>query len=257
MSAVRGGGAVAGNKAAVISVASGKGGVGKTCITINLAASLSEKGKRVLVADCDLGLANVDIMLGVNPRKNLKDVIFGDTDVRDVLIATDAGFDLLPASSGVKDMAQPMYENIEKLKEIMTGVSEGYDYVFLDIGAGISDTVLQFNLFAERNLVVVSRDLTSLADAYAMMKTIHRTFGRDSFEIIVNSVSDDAEGVKVYNHLDSMCRKFLDFSPRCLGFIPFDEAVTRSIMKQTALVRLLPESKAALRMNEIAQAVSA
>ena len=240
----------------IISVASGKGGVGKTCITVNLAASLSEKGKKVLVIDCDLGLANIDIMLGVNPRKNLKDVLFGDADVRDVLIRTNAGFDLLPASSGVREMAQLMYENIERLNEIVTDTSKGYDYVFLDTGAGISDTVLQFNRLAGRNFVIVSRDLTSLADAYAMMKTIFRTFGKDTFEIIVNSVGDDAEGVKVFNHIDSMCRKYLDFSPRCIGFIPFDEAVGRSIMKQTALVRLFPQSKAALRINEIADEIS-
>jgi flagellar biosynthesis protein FlhG len=247
---------VAGKSPTIISVASGKGGVGKTCITVNLAASLSEKGRKVLVIDCDLGLANIDIMLGVNPRKNLKDVIFEDVEVQDVLIRTGAGFDLLPASSGIKEMAQLMYENIERLNEIVRDVSKEYDYVFLDTGAGISDTVLQFNRLAERNFVVVSKDLTSLADAYAMIKTVYRTFGKDSFEIIVNSVADDAEGSKVFNHLDSMCRKFLDFSLRCLGFIPFDDAVARSIMKQTPLVRLFPDSKAAVRMKEIAEVVS-
>ncbi len=244
------------NSPVIISVASGKGGVGKTCITINLAASLSEKGKRVLVIDCDLGLANIDIMLGINPRRNLKDVIFGDVDVRDVIVRTEAGFDLLPASSGVREMARLLHEDIEKLKGIITHVSGGYDYVFCDIGAGISDTVLQFNLFAARNLVIVSKDLTSITDAYAMMKTIYRTFGRTSFEIIVNSVRDDDEGVKVFTHLDSICKRFLDFSPRHLGSIPFDEVVTRSIMKQTVLVRLFPESGAAIKMNQIAHAIS-
>jgi flagellar biosynthesis protein FlhG len=243
------------NSPVTISVASGKGGVGKTCITINLAASLSEKGKRVLVIDCDLGLANIDIMLGINPRSNLKDVIFGDIDVRDVLIRTEAGFDFLPASSGVREMTQLLHENIEKLKDIITQISHGYDYVFLDIGAGISDTVLQFNLFAARNFVIVSKDLTSITDAYAMMKTIHRTSGKKSFEIIVNSVSDDDEGLRVFNHIDSICKRFLDFSPRHLGSIPFDEVVTRSIMKQTALVRLFPESAAAVKINQIAHAI--
>ena len=244
------------NNPVIISVASGKGGVGKTCITINLAASLSEKGKRILVIDCDLGLANIDIMLGLNPRRNLKDVIFDDVDVRDVVVRTEAGFDFLPASSGVREMAQLLYENIEKLKDIITHVSEGYDYVFCDIGAGISDTVLQFNLFAARNFVIVTKELTSITDAYAMMKTIYRTFGRTSFEIIANSVRDDDEGLKVFNHIDSICRKFLNFSPGHLGSIPFDEVVTRSIMKQTVLVRLFPESGAAVKINQIATAIS-
>ncbi len=244
------------NSPVIISVASGKGGVGKTCITINLAASLSEKGKRVLVVDCDLGLANIDIMLGINPRRNLKDVIFGDVDAREVVIRTQAGFDFLPASSGVKEMAQLLYEHIENLKSIITQISRGYDYVFCDIGAGISDTVLQLNLFAARNFVVVSKDLTSITDAYAMMKTIYRTFGKTSFEIIVNSVRDDDEGMKVFNHLDSICRRFLDFSPRHLGSVPFDEVVTRSIMKQAVLVRLFPESRAAVKIDRIAHALS-
>jgi flagellar biosynthesis protein FlhG len=247
---------VAENSPVIISVASGKGGVGKTCITINLAASLSEKGKRVLVIDCDLGLANIDIMLGINPSRNLKDVIFGDADARDVVIRTEAGFDFLPASSGVREMAQLLNEHIEKLKDIITRLSEGYDYVFCDIGAGISDTVLQFNLFAARNFVVVSKDLTSITDAYAMMKTIYRTFRKTSFEIIVNSVRDDDEGLKVFNHLDSICKRFLSFSPRHLGSIPFDELVTRSMMKQIALVRLFPESGAAVKINQIAHAIS-
>ena len=209
----------------------------------------------MLVVDCDLGLANVDIMLGVNPRKNLKDAILGDADIRDVLIQTKAGFDLLPASSGIKEMAHLLYENIEKLKEIMTRISQGYDYVFLDIGAGISESVLQLNAFATRNFVVVNRELTSVADAYAMMKTIYRTFGKEAFEIIINSVQSDDEGLNVFNHIDSICKKFLNFSPRCLGFIPFDEAVSRSIMKQTVLVRLFPKSKAALGMNRIAATI--
>lgn len=246
---------VAGNSPTIISVASGKGGVGKTCITVNLAASLAHTGKRVLVVDCDLGLANIDIMLGVNPLVNLKDLIFGDVDVAEVIIRTSAGFDLLPASSGVREMAQLLYENLERLKEIITRASRDYDYVFLDIGAGISDTVLQFNRFAARDFVVVSRDVTSIADAYAMMKTMHRTFGRESFEIIVNSVHDCDEGFKVYNHIDSMCRRFLGFSPRYLGCIPRDEAIGRSIMKQTPVVRLYPESKAALGMNRVAGAI--
>jgi flagellar biosynthesis protein FlhG len=247
--------AVACNSPVIISVASGKGGVGKTCLAVNLAASLSEKGKRVLVVDCDLGLANIDIMLGISPARNLKDLIFGDMDARDVLIRTVAGFDLLPASSGVREMTQLLYENIEKLKHIMTQVSQGYDLVFLDMGAGISDTVLQLNLFAARNFVVVSRDLTSITDAYAMMKTICRTFGRSSFEIIVNSVRDDEEGLKVFNHIDSICKRFLNFSPRHLGSVPFDEIVTRSIMKQTPLVRLFPESGIAVKISQIAGAI--
>ena len=240
----------------IISVASGKGGVGKTCITINLAASLSGKGKKVLVIDCDLGLANIDIMLGINPHSNLKDVIFNDVDVHDILIRTKAGFDFIPASSGAREMAQLFNEKIEKLKDLIADISKEYDYVFLDIGAGVSDTVLQFNLCAQRNFVVLTRDLTSIADAYAMMKMIHQMFGKDAFDIIVNSVRDREEGFKVFNHIESICKKFLNFSPRHLGSIPFDEVVPRSIMKQTVLAHLFPQSLAAGAINEIVNTIS-
>lgn len=243
------------NSPVVISVASGKGGVGKTCITINLAASLVERGKRVLVADCDLGLANIDIMLGMNPTRNLRDIIFGDVGVRDVLLETEAGFDFLPASSGVREMAQLFTEHIDKLKSTMTEISKGYDHVFLDIGAGISDTVVQFNLFATRNFVIVNKELTSLTDAYAMMKTIYRTCGKKDFEIIVNSVRGEEEGLRVFTHIESICKKFLDFSPRYLGSIPFDDVVTRSIMKQKVLVRLFPESGPSVKIKQIAAAI--
>jgi flagellar biosynthesis protein FlhG len=240
----------------IISVASGKGGVGKTWITINLAASLSEKGKKVLVIDCDLGLANIDIMLGLNPSGNLKDVLFGDVDVREVLIRTKAGFDFLPASSGAREMTQLLNENIEKLKELIVEISQGYDYVFLDVGAGISDAVLQFNLFASRNFVVVTRDLTSITDAYAMIKMIYQMFGKTAFELIVNSVHDDKEGLKVFNHIDAICKKFLNFSLSYLGSIPFEEVVPRSIMKQTVLVNLFPDSRTTVGIKKIVNAVS-
>ncbi|MDA8123694.1 MAG: MinD/ParA family protein [Deltaproteobacteria bacterium] len=239
-------------KPAIISIASGKGGVGKTCITINLAASLAARGKKVLVIDCDLGLANIDIMLGINPTANLKDVLFNDADIHEVLIRTAAGFDFIPASSGAREMTQLLQENIETLRELITKISGEYDCVFLDVGAGVSDAVLQFNLFADRNFVIVTRDLTSVSDAYALMKMVHQMFGKKNFEIIVNSVRDDTEGCKVFSHLDSICRNFLNFSLRHLGSIPYEESVSRSIMKQTALVRLVPDSLAAVSLNRIA-----
>jgi flagellar biosynthesis protein FlhG len=243
-------------KPTILSVASGKGGVGKTWITINLAAALSEKGKKVLVIDCDLGLANIDIMMGINPRSNLRDVLFKEADLRDVLISTKAGFDFIPASSGAKEMNQLLHEDIERLRALISEISLGYDYIFLDIGAGISDAVLQFNLFAGRNLVIVTRDLTSITDAYAMMKMVHQEFDKHSFEIIVNTVRDDDEGLKVFNHIDSICRKFLNFSSRFLGSIPFDDIVSHSIMKQTALVHLFPKSRPALKIREISDRIS-
>lgn len=215
----------------IISVTSGKGGVGKTFITLNLAAALVKSGRKVLVLDCDLGLANIDIMLGITPEKNLKDVILGDLDLGDVIVNTKGGFDLVPASSGVREMAQLMFEHIETMKEMILNI-RGYDLIILDTGAGISDMVLQFNLLSQRSMIVVNREPTSLTDAYAMIKVMSRDYEKQHFGVVVNSAANAKEGEATHNHLASICKRFLGLSPTYLGCILQDDAVPRSIMKQ-------------------------
>jgi flagellar biosynthesis protein FlhG len=231
------------NKNPVItSISSGKGGVGKTFIATNLAASLARLGQRVLLVDCDLGLANVDIMLGVHPTHTLKEVAFGQMTAKEVIINTPGGFDLVPASSGFKEMAQLMFENIDRIKKAVTEVSTDYDHIILDTGAGLSETVLQFNLFADHNIIVLNRELTSLTDAYATIKVIFQTFGKKRFNLIINSVRSAQEALKIFNHIDSITQKFLNFKLNYLGYIAFDEEVPRSILKQNLLVLSSPQS---------------
>lgn len=146
-------------KPAITSIASGKGGVGKTFITANLASCLAKQGNKVLVVDCDLGLANMDILLGITPVFTLQDVVFGDRSVQDVIVSTEAGFDLVPASSGVKEMGQLLYEKIQMIKRTLDTVIPSYDHVLLDTGAGISEVVLQFNLFAPNNIILSTGSL--------------------------------------------------------------------------------------------------
>lgn len=222
----------------IASISSGKGGVGKTFVSVNIAACLARQGKKVLIVDCDLGLANVDVMIGVNPRFTLKEVVFGDTDVNDVAIQTRYGFDFVPASSGAAEMVQLMYEDIERIKEALGKLVLQYDLVILDTGAGISESVLQFNLFANKNVIVLNRELTSLTDAYATIKVIYQAFGRNSFNIIVNTARSEEEAKKIFNHIDSICKKFLGFPLHFLGHIVYDEVVPRSIMKQEVLVNV-------------------
>jgi flagellar biosynthesis protein FlhG len=226
----------------IASVASGKGGVGKTFVTINLAALLAKKGKRVLAVDCDLGLANMDIMLGLDPPLTLKDVIFGNSTVSDAVIATKAGFDMIAGSSGVKEMAQPLYEKIQLVKDTLRPLFPSYDYVLLDTGAGISEMVLQFNLLAYRNIIVLNRELTSLTDAYAMIKVMYQIFARDSFSLIVNCTANEKEGLKIFSQIDNTCRKFLGFPLEYLGCITGDQAVPRSILRQEVLTISSPQS---------------
>ncbi len=229
-------------KPVIVCITSGKGGVGKTFLAVNLAAALAKKGKKILVVDCDFGLANVDIMLGIRPVRTMKDVVFGDATLQDVIISTPGGFDLVPACSGVRDMAQLLYERIERIKEMLLSL-ENYDLILLDTGAGMTEVVLQFNLLADRNIVVINRELTCLTDAYAMIKVLFQLFGRDAFDIIVNSSLDEKEGDRIFRHLDSISRRFLGFPLTYLGSLVHDENVPRSIMNQELLVTAAPHSK--------------
>jgi flagellar biosynthesis protein FlhG len=241
-------------KPLIVSVTSGKGGVGKTFISINLATTLAKRGKKVLVVDCDLGLANIDIMLGMNPQLTLQDVIFGKLELKDVIIPTKGGFDLIPSSSGVREMAQLLFEKIELIKTMILSFTD-YDLILLDTGAGISEVVLQFNLLASKNLVIINRELTCLTDAYSMIKVMFQVFGREAFSIIVNSVSDEKESDRLFSHLDSICEKFLGFSLHHLGYIATDDSVSKSILKQELVVLAEPKSRIAQNFRRISDIV--
>ena len=242
------------SKPFIVSVTSGKGGVGKTFITTNLAATLARQGKKVLVADCDLGLANIDIMLGINPELNLKDVVFGKLHLRDVIIQTKGGFDLIPASSGVREMAQLLFEKIQIIKDMLLEI-EGYDLILLDTGAGIAEVVLQFNLLANQNIVVINKELTSLTDAYAMVKVMYQVFGRQSFSIIANNVPDEKSGLSIFKNIDTISRRFLGFPLNYLGQVLQDDAVPKSVLKQEIAVMSFPRSRIAANFSQISRAV--
>lgn len=239
----------------IASVTSGKGGVGKTFVTANIAAGMAKTGKKVLVVDCDLGLANMDIMLGINPPLTLKDVIFGNSELRDVVISTRHGFDLLPASSGVREMAQLMFEKIETIKEMILSFQD-YDIILLDTGAGISEVVLQFNLLASKNILIINRELTCLTDAYAMIKVMFQVFEKDTFSVVVNSAVNEKEAQKIFHHIDSICAKFLGFSLNYLGWILQDDSVPKSIMKQEIACLSSPASPLAANISSIVRVVS-
>ena len=240
----------------ITSIASGKGGVGKTFITANLASCLVKEGKKVLVVDCDLGLANMDILLGITPMYTLQDVVFGDRSVQDVIISTKVGFDLVPASSGVKEMGQLLYEKIQMIKSTLGTIMPNYDEVLLDTGAGISEVVLQFNLFAPKNIIVLNREPTSLTDAYAVIKVMYQRFGRETFGIIVNSANEKKEADQLFGHIDAVCKEFLGITLHYLGHITADNAVSRSILNREVLVHAHPDSGVGMNCCSIATALS-
>jgi flagellar biosynthesis protein FlhG len=242
------------SKPLIVSITSGKGGVGKTFITTNLATILARQGKKVLVADCDLGLANIDVMLGINPALNLKDVVFGNKHLRDVIVPTKGGFDLIPASSGVREMAQLLFEKIQIIKDMMLEM-EGYDLILLDTGAGIAEVVLQFNLLAHQNVVVINRELTSLTDAYAMVKVMYQVFGRQTFSIVANNIPDEKDGAGIFKNIDTISRRFLGFPLNYLGSVLQDDSVSKSVMRQEIAVMSAPRSRMAADFSKIGRAL--
>jgi flagellar biosynthesis protein FlhG len=239
----------------ITSIASGKGGVGKTFITANLASCLAKDGNKVLVVDCDLGLANMDIRLGITPMFTLQDVVFGNRSVQEVIVSTEAGFDLVPASSGVKEMGQLLYEKIQMIKSSLDTLIPDYDHVLLDTGAGISEIVLQFNLFAPNNIIVLNREPTSLTDAYAVIKVMCQRFARQSFGIIVNSANNEKEADRLFRHIDAVSRDFLDLPLHYLGYVVTDGAVTNSIVNHRVLVDTHPGSGVGMNCSHIARAI--
>ena len=243
-------------KPVITSIASGKGGVGKTFITANLASCLAKEGNKVLVVDCDLGLANMDILLGITPIFTLQDVVFGNRSVQDVIVSTEAGFDLVPASSGVKEMGQLLYEKIQMIKKALDTITPGYDHVLLDTGAGISEVVLQFNLFAPNNVIVLNREPTSLTDAYAVIKVMYQRFAREAFGVIVNSANDEKEADRLFRHIDAVSRDFLELPLHYLGYVVKDPAVPDSIVNRKVLVKTHPTCGVGLNCSNIARTIS-
>jgi flagellar biosynthesis protein FlhG len=240
----------------VISVTSGKGGVGKTSIVANMAILLSSMGKKVLVFDADLGLANIDVMLGLSPKYNINHLLHGDCKINDILIEGPAGIIILPASSGIQELSVLSYEQQLTIVNALDNFQGDFDYMLVDTGAGISENVLYFNSAAQRIIVVVTPEPTSLTDAYALIKVMRTKFKIKRFEIIINDVLSAYEGKEVIKKLIFTCDKFLgDIALDMLGSIPHDSTIPESIRKQRAFVEINPGSEASRRLAAIVKRI--
>ncbi len=217
----------------VFSVTSGKGGVGKTNISVNLATCLAASGKRVVLVDADLGLANVDVMLGLMPHKNLFHLFNEGAELSDVLFETPYGFSILPASSGVSDMLLLSTGQKLELLEAVDILEKSIDYLVVDTGAGINGNVLYFNLAVAERLLVLTTEPTSLTDAYALIKVLKVNHDVDRFKIVVNMTPDQKTGKEVFNRLYQTCDRFLDgVFLDFLGSIPRDPTVRKAVIAQ-------------------------
>ena len=233
-------------------ITSGKGGVGKTSFAVNVAFALADKGHRVLLIDGDLGLANVDVLLGLSVDSNIRHILEGDVDPLNTVVFVEENLGVLPATSGVPEMVALGPGDQTRLGRLLDGLANHFDYVLMDTAAGIGPSVLWFNNFVDHNLVLLTPDPTSLTDAYALIKTLSREFRRDDFQLILNLARDEQEARQAFARIQTVAKKFLDLDVSYLGTIPGDDAVTKAVRQQLPFIRGLPESKAAQAVQHLA-----
>ena len=238
----------------VIAVTSGKGGVGKTNVSVNLAMSLCEQDKKVVLMDADLGLANVDVLLGLNPQRNLGHVINGECSLEDVIAIAPQGLQVVPAASGIAQMADLGAAEQAGLIRAFSELSHRLDILIVDTAAGISSSVLSFSRASQEVIVVVCDEPASITDAYAMIKVLSRDHGQTRFHVLANMAHSMAEGQELFRKLVRVTDRFLDVILEYMGAIPYDEYIRKAVQKQRAVVDAYPRSKAAMAFKKIAQA---
>jgi flagellar biosynthesis protein FlhG len=239
----------------VVAVTGGKGGVGKTSISINLSIALAERGRRVVLLDADLGLANVDVLLGLRPKRNLADVMSGECGLADIMLEGPGGIRIIPATSGTQSMVSLSRAEHAGLIHAFSDIAEGMDTLIVDTAAGISDAVVSFVRAAQECIVVVCNEPSSLADSYALIKLLNRDYGMHRFRVLANQVRAPQEGASLFLKLEQVCERFLDVMLHHIGDVPYDDMVRKCIQRQKALMVAAPRSRAAEALREIATRV--
>jgi flagellar biosynthesis protein FlhG len=237
----------------VLSVTSGKGGVGKTSIVANLAVTFAKMGRRVLIIDADLGLANVDILLGLTPRANIHSLLRGELGIEDILVEGPAGVRVLPAASGIYELTHLSSEQRIALLSQLDALEDRFDTVLIDTGAGIASNVMYFNAAAQEIVVVVTPENTSIADAYALIKILCRNFGEKHFHVLLNMAQNEFEAMNTFRKIERAAARFLDLSLNYTGFIPRDDFFRKSANAQAALVEEYPAAPASRSLKFIAE----
>lgn len=245
------------NKTLSISVLSGKGGVGKSSLALNIAYVLHKLGQKVLLMDCDLGLANLDVLLGISPDLTLQDLLGTGVTAEDIVYPLEPGkLDILPAASGVPELVDMDEDTRSLMLSRLNELFAEYDYLILDLGAGISPMVLSFAAMTHERLVVLTPEPTSLTDSYALIKVLASSYGLTEFKIVVNQVSSEQEGKYTFNRLYSACEKFLNIRPDFIGTIHTDPAVSEAVYKQTPLIKHAPKSRACRDIAALAEKIA-
>ena len=239
-----------GNAMQVIAVTGGKGGVGKTNIAVNLAVSMSMEGLDVMLFDADLGLANVDVVLGMQPKHTLADVVTGDKTLADVVVDGPEGLRVIPAAPGVAKMVEMQSGDQETLIRQLSDQLMPPDALIVDTGAGIDQTVQTFVAACQTAVLVVCDEPASLTDAYALMKVLRAKKDLRRFEILANQVDNPLQGKQLFERIANVCDRYLDVELGYLGAIPTDMYLRRAVQERRALVSAYPRSPAATAIRD-------
>ncbi|HET6470669.1 MAG TPA: MinD/ParA family protein [Pseudomonadales bacterium] len=243
------------NPVQVIAVTGGKGGVGKTNVSVNLGVALCRLGRRVTLLDADLGLANVDVLLGLKPRRNLSDVLAGNASLAEVVVPGPSGLRIVPAASGTQAMVRLGAREHAGLITAFSDIAHQMDVLIVDTAAGISDEVISFLRAAQEIVVVVCNEPTSITDAYALIKVLSTNYGIARVRVLANMVRTAQEGKSVFAKLLTVTERFLDVALEYAGMIPFDEHVRRAVQRQRAVVDAYPSAKASQAFMDLAREV--
>ncbi len=237
----------------VLTIASGKGGVGKTNTSLNLAMSLAVEGYKVLLMDADLGMANIDVMLNLRPRYDLLHVLTGDKTLDEIIIEGPLGVGIIPASSGVSRMANLDRKAHSGLFAAFDELERHTDFLIIDTAAGISNSVISFSSAASEVIVVVCDEPASFTDAYALIKVLNQEHGIQRLQILANMVTSSVHGKRIYSKLTSVACKFLNVSLGFLGSVPHDNALKKAVQNQTPVAIFSPHSPSAVAYQGIAK----
>lgn len=237
----------------IIAVTSGKGGVGKTNFSINLALALQEVGKKTLIFDADLGMANIDVVLGVIPQYTLTHVIRGQKSLKEIMLEGPNGLKILPGSSGSAELSSLTDMQIQNLITEWKMLDDKFDFILVDTGAGVHKDVLNFLQAADDIVIVLTPEPPSITDSYGLIKILSHMPITSSLYLVVNQVADEDEGNKIYRRISNVTREFLGTKVNLLGFIPWDDKVGAAVRRQKPFILEYPNSAAARGIRHVVQ----
>jgi len=240
----------------VIAITSGKGGAGKTNLSVNIGIALAQTGQRVAILDADMGLANVDILIGVYPKFNLSHVLSGEKTLADIMMEGPSGIRIIPGASGIQKMAELSSTEQAAMIRAFSEIDQELDVLIVDTAAGISASVVNFARACQEIIVVVCDEPTSLTDAYAFIKLLNRDYKLTDFHVVANMVKTVEQGQALFQKLIKVTDHYLDVTLRFVGSVPYDENLRKSVQKQSPVVAAFPNTKATLAIKDIAAKIN-